>query len=358
MLFKTNFFSHFRLLAIVLVFGLSIYILSDLFEKLDTFIVAETSFLVVVQYFVFLLPSVISTILPAVFFLATIILLCFMAKSKELTALNANGISHFILLRQFFVISLVWGLFLLLFSQVVSYASNQKATEIFQAEKDKNSAQAEDFVESIDNVWFTDSGYVVNIEKFYKDGNGVNVEAYRLKESSEDIINIIKAKELEVRDGTWTLYDVQINTPDAFIVEEYNNFVLPLNRGHENLFVINSNANLQDLPILQLNHAIDDLLSSGSNVEALRTVLQMKLAYAFSLISFTFFAFALLTWSENVYICVAVGMVVMFLFYVLTMIMQVLGEKGSIPPMIAAWLPHAFFVFASSVRLTVSNHAK
>ncbi len=358
MLFKTNFLSHFRLLSIVLVFGLSIYILSDLFEKLDTFIVAETSFLVVVQYFVFLLPSVVSTILPAVFFLATIILLCFMAKSKELTALNANGISHFVLLRHFFVISVIWGSFLLLFSQVVSYASTQKATEILQAEKDKNKQQTENFVESIDNVWFTDSGWVVNIEKFYQNGTGVNVEAYRLKEGNEDIINIVKANELEVKDGLWTLYEVQINTPDVFIVEELNSYVLPLERGHENLFVINSSANLQDLPILQLNSAIDDLLSSGSNVESLRTVLQMKLAYAFSLISFTFFAFALLSWSENVYICVAVGMVMMFLFYVLTMIMQVLGENGSIPPLAAAWLPHALLIFGASMKLVTSNQAR
>ncbi len=358
MLFKTNFFSHLRLLAIVMFFGLSIYILADLFEKLDTFVVAESSFLVIIQYFVFLLPSVFSTILPAVFFLATIILLCFMAKSKELTALNANGISNFILLKQFFVISLGWAFFLLLFSQFISSLSTQKAVEIYEYEKDKNNIQAEGHIEAINNVWFTDKGYVVNIETLYEDGRGVNIQAYRLQEASEDIINIIKAEELEIKDGIWTLYNVQINTPDAYVVEEYNNYVLPVERGHENLFVVHSDTNLQDLPIHQLNQAIDDLVTAGSNVEALKTVLQVKLAYAFSLISFTFFAFALLTWSENVYLCVASGMVVMFLFYVFTVIMQTLGENGSISPYVAAWLPHALMILASSMRLSLSNQTK
>ena len=73
--------------------GIGLYVLTDLFERLDNFIEAGLSVGMVLTYFVVKMPLVISQILPVIFLLSTVIQLCIMARSRELTALQAGGIS-------------------------------------------------------------------------------------------------------------------------------------------------------------------------------------------------------------------------------------------------------------------------
>ena len=70
--------------------GIGLYVLTDLFERLDNFIEAGLSVGMVLTYFVVKMPLVISQILPVIFLLSTVIQLCIMARSRELTALQAG----------------------------------------------------------------------------------------------------------------------------------------------------------------------------------------------------------------------------------------------------------------------------
>lgn len=71
--------------------GIGLYVLTDLFERLDNFIEAGLSVGMVLTYFVVKMPLVISQILPVIFLLSTVIQLCIMARSRELTALQAGA---------------------------------------------------------------------------------------------------------------------------------------------------------------------------------------------------------------------------------------------------------------------------
>ena len=73
--------------------GIGLYVLTDLFERLDNFIEAGLSVGMVLTYFIVKMPLVISQILPVIFLLSAVIQLCIMARSRELTALQAGGIS-------------------------------------------------------------------------------------------------------------------------------------------------------------------------------------------------------------------------------------------------------------------------
>ena len=63
--------------------GIGLYVLTDLFERLDNFIEAGLSVGMVLTYFVVKMPLVISQILPVIFLLSTVIQLCIMARSRE-----------------------------------------------------------------------------------------------------------------------------------------------------------------------------------------------------------------------------------------------------------------------------------
>ena len=88
-LLRQNLFLMFMVLGV----GIGLYLLSDLFDRLDDFLEAGVSAKVAITYFVVKTPLIISQILPAVFLIACILQLCIMARSRELVALQAGGIS-------------------------------------------------------------------------------------------------------------------------------------------------------------------------------------------------------------------------------------------------------------------------
>ena len=62
--------------------GVGLYILTDLFERLDNFIEADVPVSMIATYFLVKMPLVISQILPVIFLLSTVIQLCIMARSR------------------------------------------------------------------------------------------------------------------------------------------------------------------------------------------------------------------------------------------------------------------------------------
>lgn len=89
--------------------GIGLYVLTDLFERLDNFIEAGLSVGMVLTYFVVKMPLVISQILPVIFLLSTVIQLCIMARSRELTALQAGGISLGVVANSMILCGIFWG---------------------------------------------------------------------------------------------------------------------------------------------------------------------------------------------------------------------------------------------------------
>ena len=94
-LIKQNLF----LLLTILLIGTGIYLLTDLFDRIDDFLETKMSFFAIVAYFVIKIPIIISQILPAVFLIALIIQLNLLTKNKELVALHAGGISPMVLVK-------------------------------------------------------------------------------------------------------------------------------------------------------------------------------------------------------------------------------------------------------------------
>lgn len=78
----------------------------------------------VLTYFVVKMPLVISQILPVIFLLSTVIQLCIMARSRELTALQAGGISLGVVANSMILCGIFWGGVQLGFSEYLALPGN------------------------------------------------------------------------------------------------------------------------------------------------------------------------------------------------------------------------------------------
>ncbi len=322
-LFRNNLLLILPTLAI----GTGLYILSDLFDRLDDFLEAGVGFGVAAWYFVAKTPLIISQILPAVFLLATLAQLCLMSRGRELIALQAGGISLGRVARNLVFCGVVWAVVQLGFSQVLGVSGEVEAARIWSEDvRGKTEATA-----TLRNVWFTDGPYVVNLAQVVPaKGQGSGLAAYELSSDGMSIARVIRAGSFTASHGNWELRDVTVFDPTGYLSTRHDP---------------------SRLPLWQLGDAIDRLSASGSNVEGVRTAWHMKLAYAASLVVMAVVAAAVVTWRDNIYLCIGLALVITFLFYTMFTVGGTLGQKGIVPPPLAAWGADALILSIATARL-------
>ena len=306
--------------------GIGLYVLTDLFERLDNFIEAGLSVGMVLTYFVVKMPLVISQILPVIFLLSTVIQLCIMARSRELTALQAGGISLGVVANSMILCGIFWGGVQLGFSEYLGVAGERESARIWQEEVRKKNLAAT----VLKDVWFTDGDWIVSLGTLDPQAHGTGFSGYELSDDGLSIKRIVQASTFTAEPNHWALQDVRVYTPDTFTQEQEPDFVLPLR---------------------QLGDAISQLKSSGSNVEALRTAWHAKLAYAASILVMAFVATAIVSWKDNIYIAVTVALLCTFLYFAVYTLGTTLGQRGILHPFLAAWTANLIALFFAFWRL-------
>lgn len=346
LLFRYVFLHHARLLLLTLCVGIGLYLLTEIIERVDTFVEADTSFSTVAQYYAARLPSILAQILPAVFLLASVVTLCVMSRSREMVALQAGGISPNAVAWVLVVCGLFWGAGQLAFSQYLGVEGDLQAERIWREEVRKRAAETQ----MLDNIWFTEGPWIVSAQTLNKDGTGTGLSAYQLSEDGLRFASIVRADAFTAHPGEWLALDVVRTIPDSFQREKLPALDLPLNQD-PTVFFISEQSKPQQLSIWRLGDAIGKLRTSGSNVEGLVTAWHGKLAYAASLVVMALLAAAIVSWKDNIYLAVAIAMFITFFSYALTLFGESMGQQGVLPPILAAWGPNLFLLIFAGLRL-------
>ena len=242
--------------------GIGLYVLTALFERLDNFIEAGLSVGMVLTYFVVKMPLVISQILPVIFLLSTVIQLCIMARSRELTALQAGGISLGVVANSMILCGIFWGGVQLGFSEYLGVAGERESARIWQEEVRKKNLAAT----VLKDVWFTDGDWIVSLGTLDPQAHGTGFSGYELSDDGLSIKRIVQASTFTAEPNHWALQNVRVYTPDTFTQEQEPDFVLPLRQDPETFRLVSTGTKPQQLPLWQLGDAISQLKSSGSNV--------------------------------------------------------------------------------------------
>lgn len=340
------------LLGICLGIGTGIYLLADMFDRLDNFVEAGLGVGTIAAYYGSKLPLIISQILPSVFFLALIIQLGLLARSRELTALRAGGCSLWRLVRFFFVYALILSVVQLAFSQFLGSWGEAEANRIWK--EDVRKKQLDEMV--MKNVWFRSGEFVIHSEEIAPGKMSArNVTVYEFDMESRRLVRVINAERVKIEEFGWrVLYPLILRTDD-FSSTTRRSMLLPVMQDIKALVAIEQNDDRAQLPLLELGRAIDDLEQSGSNVERLRTAWHAKVSYAFNIAVMSLMAMALITLTENLYLGVGLGLALTFAQYGVYVVGVSAGQQGVLSPMAGAWLGDAIFALLALLRLIYVN---
>lgn len=203
----------------------------------------------------------------------------------------------------------------------------------------------------LEDVWFTDGDWIVSLGTLDPQAHGTGFSGYELSDDGLSIKRIVQASTFTAEPSHWALQDVHVYTPDTFTQEQEPDFVLPLRQDPETFRLVSTGTKPQQLPLWQLGDAISQLKSSGSNVEALRTAWHAKLAYAASILVMAFVATAIVSWKDNIYIAVTVALLCTFLYFAVYTLGTTLGQRGILHPFLAAWTANLIALFFAFWRL-------
>lgn len=337
------------LMCVTLGVGTGIYLLSDLFDRLDDFIEAGLGAGTILRYFIVKMPLIFSQILPAVFLISMIIQLCVMARSKELLALRTGGLSLAWFLRFFIVYAIIWSLGQLLFSQVIGVYGEQEAFRIWKEDVRKSKLDKR----VLHNIWLKDGHFVVEAEEVMPFGNRAKgVTIYEFADDNSGINRVITSESAEVKDKNgWVLENAVELSPDRFASLKYPSLSVPIKLNLKVFRVVDPGIDPAQLPMWQLDQVIEQLKESGSNVDRLITAWHSKWAYAFSLLTMALVSLALVTISENIYLNIGLGLALTFAYYAFFMIGASAGDSGLLPPFAAAWAGNILISSLALIRI-------
>lgn len=337
------------LLMLTLIVGGGVYLMTELFDRMDNFMESGTRFKYILIYFIVKLPLILGQILPAAFLLSVIMQLCLMAGNRELLALQAGGVSLWRVAAFFIMYAVFWGSIQLGMSQNLGVAGNNYAKEIWNQHVSYN-AYKHDYVR---NFWLMEDNLMVYAREVnIPNRSGSDIVCYELSKDGLIVERVVRASAFRIEDKNWLLSDAIIYDTNGFVRETHVGIEFRINHPVSGLKLLGDDIKLSDYSLWQIGNDIKRLEKSGSNVEALRTGWHMKLAYAASLVVMSLVAVALITWKENIYINLGVGIVITFLFYTVLTVGGTLGESGRLPPIIAAWSPVAIVGGAALLRIS------
>lgn len=336
------------LMAICLAVGTCIYLLSDVFDRLDDFIRAGLGAETILFYFLVKIPLIVSQLMPAIFLLAMVIQLGVLTRSKEMLALRAGGVSFAWFIRFFLIYALIWSMGQLVFSQFLGVFGEVEANRIWK--EDVRKKQLDEL--TIRDLWFRDGPFIVLAEEaFPGKSRAQDVTVYEFATDNQELIRILTAKKALIDDHGWGLLDVhELDTRTFKSVTRVSQF-LSVRQNLKAYAAVELKGDKAQLPLLDLSKAINKLEESGSNVEMLRTVWHGKLSYAFSIAVMALLALMLVTFSENVYANIGYSLILIFIQYGMHVVGATAGEKGVLPPILAAWLGNLVMGGLASFRL-------
>jgi lipopolysaccharide export system permease protein len=350
LLFRYIFVRQAKLLMLIMGLGVGLYLLTELVERVDIFMDANSGLSLVATYFAARLPGIIAQILPAVFLLATVVTLCLMGHSRELTALHAGGIPFTTIAAMLVICGVFWGGVQFGCSQFLGVRGAALADHIWQ-EQVRNRDLSH---RTLENVWFMDNGWVVSLDKLRADGEGTGLTAFHTGTSGHEIDVLVRARKAKGEKTRWVAIDGESISPATYERRSFGEMELPVVQSPELFFSTASNS-IQQQTLWQLGETIVKLRNAGSNVEGLRTIWHGKISYSVSLVVMALLGAALVLWNSNIYIAVLASLAGTFVLYALTLFGESLGQRGALPPVVAAWAPDVILAAVSLGRLYLSS---
>ena len=334
----------FKCLVIVLAVVMGLYVIVEFFDKADNFMEAGLPISRLIQYLQLKLPQIIVQITPIGILLAVLIALGLMNKNNEIIAIKSGGGSIYFLLRVVLTISVLLGIVLFFISEIVVPITISKANRIWLNEVKKKPVLAA----RQRNIWIKGNRSIYFI-KYFNPRNlimsGVTLNYF---DKEFKLSKRVDATSALYQEGKWTFYDImeQKFNPESntYDVRIYPHRVEKVDILPEDLKRVFKQA--EEMNIAELFSYIREVESEGYDATAFRVDFHARFALPILTIIVCIIGIGIAVkrkGREGPSVSIALGAVMVFLYWVLHSFCLSLGYGGLLPPFVAAWISNIIF---------------
>lgn len=334
------------LFLLVALSGLSIYVIADLSETVEDVIKNQVPQSVVIAYYRFLTLQIFYDLAPVLVLVTTLITFSLLARSNEVTALKALGVSLFRLAVP--AVAAAGAIMLLsayLQSEVLP-ASNSRVAELKDVIRARENPRT---FRRADRQWLFGQGrYVYNYLRY--DPRRETLQRLQVFEFDEDhhLVGRLFAQQASYDEasGRWLFEDGWARRFDGSEVIDYSRFSARLVDYPETPEYFDSEIKApEQMDYDDLDSYIAELEASGQSVPELRVQLHNKLAYPMiSLVmALVAFPFAFRLGRQGALYGIGLSVVLGIVFIGIYAFFSTLGETAALPPLVAVWSPNLLF---------------
>jgi len=331
-------------LALGLLGFIVIFIVVDVFEKMDVFLDHRAPFGLVLAYYVNLAPDVVTKVLPVALLLATFLALGQLNKFGELTALRASGISILRLMVPVFAVAALCVIVSLALSELVVPAATRTRNQILQERIQR--IQRTSALERADVTYMGGGGriwymrlYLVREQRMHE----VSLQEF----SKGELRRRIDASEATWDGSRWVFASGFTRTFDEAGQETATSFErLAVGGLAERPADFAKEARSPDeMSALDLRDYITRLRTSGARVSNYVVDLHVKLAFPFVCFVMVLIGGALATRlrMQSAALGFGLSVAIAFIYYGFIRAGQAFGHSGLLPPVLAAWMGDLVF---------------
>ncbi len=322
-------------------------------EKLDDFIDENSTYSIVVEYYLVFIPEIIRLMLPVSVLLGGLFTVGKLSNQNELTAIKSSGISFYRFTLPFIATAFVISIASIYFGGYIVPEANKQRIFIEQNYLKKG------LVHSGSNIYFQDSPTrIVTITYFnIKVGkaNRVSIQEFE-KNNISKMISRIDAITMSY-DSAGNYWEMQDGVERFFIgnKDSASNFeTLQIHYlGFTPEEIIQKQKVPDEMNLSELKDYASAQLNAGNDPTRIEIEYHSRIAFAFA--SFVVIIFGL-TISANkrkggTAIQFGINVLLTFVYLVFMKISQAFGKNGVLDPMLTAWLANILFFVAGIVNL-------
>ncbi len=329
------------LLFAILAF-ITIFVVVDLIENLDTFIENQYPTMAVFEYYVNYIPFIVVLIMPVAMLISALFSVGSMARQNEIVAMKAAGISLYRTLVPIFVIALLVSLFNMGVANFLVPGSTQRMSDLKeQYERNKPARKR------LANVYLRDEQDHRFSMRYFNAQSNVGTTISIRKFKNDELVNRIDARRMVWQDSVWMLYEgyersFTQNTERAVAFKEKpfpNTSLRP-----ENIARLLKDP--EAMSYGELKDFIAEVKRNGADPDRWRVDLYLKIALPFANFIIVLFG-APLSSSQTRRSGAARGfgisLAVTFIYFGILKTTQAMGHNGKIDPLLAAWFANIVF---------------
>ncbi len=342
-------------LGLALIGLLALFVIVDVFEKIDVYLDHRAPLWLVGRMYLFQLPEWIVLVLPIALLLSTFLSLGQLNKFGELTAMRSLGLSLVRILTPVFAVAALGTIGSFLFNEVVTPRATRVRDRIYEVEIQRHPPAAAN--ERADMTYLGEGGriyyarlYVVSERRMHE----VSLQEFK----AGQLVRRIDAAEASWDGGRWVFSSGYVRTfTDG--VEQAHSFTRMAVDGlpERPADFAQEKRDPKEMDFLELGRYIGRLRASGARIANYLVDLHMKLS--FPLINFIVVmigaAVATRLRLQSAALGFGLSIAIAFVYYAFMRAGQAFGHSGVLPPYVAAWLGDVVF---GSVGFTMMARAQ